>query len=108
MRQKMGVIVAATVLGLTAFAVNAKDPTPTKSSKATKPSTQAKAKADAPQDATASPGNTPVHRFFNAWGNGMQRGANAIGLDKNPLEGKLPEPRKPLFSNSNDAAATNR
>lgn len=100
MRQRnKGVALAAIVMGLSAFPAHASDRAKTSHKPPAAPTAQQPA---APPDATAG-GNSPVHRFFNAWGNGMQKGANAIGLDKDPLEGKLPQPKiKPLFGKSSE------
>ncbi|QHE85242.1 hypothetical protein [Hydrogenophaga sp. BPS33] len=107
MKQQMGVIVVATVMGLAAFTANANERAKT-SGKTPAPVSQHK--PSPPQDATAPAGDTHAHRFFNAWGNGLQRGANAIGLNKDPLEGKLPQIQmKPLFGGSSEPAPdTNR
>lgn len=92
MKQPLGVIVTAAIVGLSPCLANATERKP--SSKA--PPVAVK-KIASPGENANPPGDTHVHRFFQGWGNGMQRGASAIGLDKNPLEGRLPEPRKPLF-----------
>ncbi len=93
MKQQLGVIVAAALVGLSPCIANATERKPSSAA----PAASAKKNTNPGVDATPS-GETPVHRFFQAWGNGMNRGASAIGLDKDPLEGKLPRIQaKPLL-----------
>lgn len=92
MKQSLGVILTAAIVGLSPCLVNATERKPSSGA----PPVAVK-KSTSPGEHDSPRGDTHVHRFFQAWGNGMQRGASAIGLDKNPLEGRLPEPRKPLF-----------
>lgn len=95
MKQQLTVIVTAAVLGLSPFTLGATERTtskaPAKTRPATKPVPANPAPAKAAPSADAGPrGDTPVHGFFQGWANGMQRGASAIGLDKDPLAGRLP------------------
>jgi len=99
MKQQLGVIVTAALMGLAPLTIGA-----TERSTANK-ATSAKSKPAAAKPVAAKPapvppvataenhsagGDTVVHGFFQGWANGMNRGASAIGLDKDPLAGRLP------------------
>lgn len=102
MKQQLTLIVTAAVIGLAPFTIGATERTGSKATSAkSKPAAvkPAPAKPVAARPAPAAPtptaetgprGDTAVHGFFQGWANGMNRGASAIGLDKDPLAGKLP------------------
>lgn len=99
MKQQLGVIVAAALMGLAPLTIGATERSTTSKAAPAK-SKPAAAKPAAAKPAPVNPapvadnnspsGDTVVHGFFQGWANGMNRGASAIGLDKDPLAGKLP------------------
>ncbi|MDR7094723.1 hypothetical protein [Hydrogenophaga laconesensis] len=99
MKQPLGVIVTAALVGLAPFTIGATERSTTnKAAPAKTRPAAAKPVTAKPAPATPAPsadhsgpgGDTVVHGFFQGWANGMNRGARAIGLDKDPLEGRLP------------------
>lgn len=98
MKQQLGVIVTAALMGIAPLTSGATErSTAGKTAPAKSKPTAARPAAvkPAPAAPTASAdngprGDTAVHGFFQGWANGMNRGASAIGLDKDPLAGKLP------------------
>lgn len=97
MKQQLGVIVATAVMILAPLSADASERKPKTS---TNPS--GKQVASQPEDA-GSRGDTAVHGFFQGWANGMSRGARAIGLDKDPLAGRLPGDNRPRNSSGSNA-----
>ena len=98
MQKQLGAIVTATLMALTPFTIGATERTGSKTAPAkSKPAAAKPAAAVKPATVTPpasansnSGGDTVVHGFFQGWANGMNRGASAIGLDKDPLAGRLP------------------
>ncbi len=98
MKQQLGVILTVTVMALAPFTIGATERTGSKAAPAkSKPAAAKPAAAVKPAPVTpaasadnSSGGDTVVHGFFQGWANGMNRGASAIGLDKDPLAGRLP------------------
>ena len=89
MKQQLGVIVTAALVGLMPFTVGATERTSSKAAHAAK-TTPAPVRPAPVADPDTPRGDTVVHGFFQGWANGMQKGAKAIGLDKDPLAGRLP------------------
>lgn len=100
MKRQLGVIVTAALMGVAPLTIGATERSTTNKANLAK-SKPAAAKPVAVKPAPVAPvataehnsnagGDTVVHGFFQGWANGMNRGASAIGLDKDPLAGRLP------------------